>query len=241
MAAYIIVSVIAYLMGSISFAVIFGKLIGGIDVRTEGSKNAGSTNVLRTVGKRAAICSLICDVLKGVFAVLIAIAFGALFQDADKHILVQLAALFVVIGHTFPVFFKFKGGKGVATSLGVLLIINWKIGLICLVYALTLMVITKMVSLGSIAAAILFPILVAFIGDCYIVEQSFAFQYFVFAVLLGLMVVYNHRTNIKRLHNGTENRISFSKKKPEVVEESEEEVAEEVEVKETKKSKKKSK
>ena len=116
--------------------------------------------------------------------------------------------------------------------------INWKIGLICLVYALTLMVITKMVSLGSIAAAILFPILVAFIGDCYIVEQNFAFQYFVFAVLLGLIVVYNHRTNIKRLHNGTENRISFSKKAKEEVKVETEEVEE---VEETKKSKKKNK
>ena len=144
MATYIIVSIIAYLIGSISFSVIFSKKIGGFDVRTKGSGNAGSTNVLRTVGKKAAVLTLLCDCLKGVVAVLIAVIAGNIAKNLDKALLVQLAGIFVVLGHTFPVFFKFKGGKGVATSLGVILIVNWKIGLICLVFALLLMILTKM-------------------------------------------------------------------------------------------------
>ena len=122
MATYIIVSIIAYLIGSISFSVIFSKKIGGFDVRTKGSGNAGSTNVLRTVGKKAAVLTLLCDCLKGVVAVLIAVIAGNIAKNLDKALLVQLAGIFVVLGHTFPVFFKFKGGKGVATSLGTIFI-----------------------------------------------------------------------------------------------------------------------
>ena len=121
MATYIIVSIIAYLLGSISFSVIFSKKLAGFDVREKGSGNAGTTNVLRTVGKKAAALTLLCDCLKGVFAVLIAFIAGKIVKDTDSSLLVQLAGIFVVLGHTFPVFFKFKGGKGVATSLGVLL------------------------------------------------------------------------------------------------------------------------
>ena len=126
MATYIIVSIIAYLLGSISFSVIFSKKLAGFDVREKGSGNAGTTNVLRTVGKKAAALTLLCDCLKGVFAVLVAFIAGKIVKDTDSRLLVQLAGIFVVLGHTFPVFFKFKGGKGVATALGVLLIPNLK-------------------------------------------------------------------------------------------------------------------
>ena len=109
----------------------------------------------------------------------------------------------VVLGHTFPVFFKFKGGKGVATSLGIILLINWQIGLICLVFALVLIVLTRMVSLGSVAAAILFPVLTLFITENYIV----AGDYRIFGILLGVFVCFNHRSNIGRLIKGSENRL----------------------------------
>ncbi len=207
MATYIIVAIIAYCLGSISFSVIISKKLAGFDVREKGSKNAGSTNVLRTVGKKAAVLTLICDILKGVVAVLIAVLLGNLIEGTDKALLVQIAGICAVIGHTFPVFFKFKGGKGVATALGVLLITNWQIALICLVFALLLMVITKMVSVGSLAAAILFPVLTIFINDNYIAAGS----YLVFGILMAALVIYNHRTNIKRLAKGTENKISFKK------------------------------
>ena len=208
MGAYIVVAIIAYLIGSISFAVIFGKKFGGIDVRTKGSGNAGSTNVLRTVGKKAALCSVVCDVLKGVVAVLIAVIVSKIFKSTDGALLAQIAALCVVIGHTFPVFYGFKGGKGVATSLGILLTINWKIGLICFVFAIAIMAVTRMVSLGSVTAAVLFAVLCLFIREGYIVQGN----YIVFGILLAAFVIFNHRTNIVRIKNGTENKLSFKKK-----------------------------
>ena len=211
MATYIIVAIIAYLIGSISFSVIISKKMAGFDVREKGSGNAGTTNVLRSVGKKAAVITLVCDVLKGVVAVLIALLAGVIIKDLDKALLVQLAGVFVIIGHTFPVFFKFKGGKGIATSLGVLLIINWQIGLICLVFALLLMALTRMVSVGSIAAAVLFPVLVLFINQNYIVAESSNWSYLIFSVVIALLVIFNHRTNLKRIFTGTENKLSFKK------------------------------
>mgnify|MGYP000833335014 FL=1 len=211
MVTYIVIGIIAYLIGSISFSVIISKKMAGFDVREKGSKNAGSTNVLRTVGKKAAAVTLLCDVLKGVVAVLIAYIVGKFVDNVDRAILVQVAALCVVIGHTFPIFFKFKGGKGVATSLGIVLLLNWQIGLICLVFALVLMILTRMVSLGSISAAILFPVLTIFITENYLVEGN----YIIFGILLAAFVVYNHRANVKRILTGTENKLNFNKEKGE--------------------------
>lgn len=211
MAAYIIVAIIAYLIGSINFSIIISKKLAGFDVRQKGSGNAGTTNVLRSVGKKAALITLICDILKGVVAIGIALLFGNIVQNVDKALLVQLAGIFVVVGHTFPIFFGFKGGKGIATSLGILLMTNWQIGLICLVFALVLMAITRMVSVGSIAAAILFPVLVIFIDQNYIVPDANNWKYLIFSIVLCLIVLFNHRENIKRILNGTENKISFKK------------------------------
>ena len=210
----VIMAIIAYLIGSINFSVIFSKKFAGFDVREKGSGNAGSTNMLRSVGKGAAALTLLCDVLKGVVAILIAIGIGNLVQSADKGLLVQIAGIAVVIGHTFPIFFGFKGGKGVATSLGILLMTNWQIGLICLVFALVLMALTQMVSLGSCAAAVLFPVLTLFIKEHYIVAEGGS--YFIYSVILAVIVLYNHRSNIKRMLNGTENKLSFKKNKTKV-------------------------
>lgn len=207
MAAYIIVAVVAYLIGSINFSIILSKKMAGFDLREKGSGNAGTTNVLRTVGKKAAAITLICDILKGVVSILIAKLIGNIWQDLDSSLLVQLAGIFVILGHTFPVFFKFKGGKGVATSLGVLLTTNWQIGLICLVFALVLIALTQMVSVGSIAAAILYPVLTIFINQNYIVPGS----YVISSIILAILIVFNHRSNVKRLLTGTENKISFKK------------------------------
>lgn len=214
MLIYILMAVIAYLIGSVNFSVIISKKMAGFDVREKGSGNAGSTNVLRTVGKKAAALTLVCDILKGVVSILIAIAIGNVVKDVNKELLLQIAGIAVVIGHTFPIFFGFKGGKGVATSLGVLLMSNWQIGLICLVFALVLMILTKMVSLGSCGAAVLFPVLTLFINEHYTVltEGKSGKVYFIYSVILAIIVLYNHRSNIKRILNGTENKLSFSKK-----------------------------
>lgn len=212
MATYIIIAVIAYLIGSINFSIILSKRMAGFDIREKGSGNAGTTNMLRAVGKKAAVITLICDILKGVVSILIAVLAGKIVKNLDNALLVQLAGIFVIIGHTFPVFFKFKGGKGIATALGVLLMINWQIGLICLIFALVLMALTKMVSVGSIAAAILFPILVAFIDQNYIVQTSNSnWSYLVFSIIVALLVIFNHRANVQRILNGTENRLSLKK------------------------------
>ncbi len=210
MAVYIIIAIIAYAIGSINFSVIFSKKFAGFDVREKGSGNAGTTNMLRSVGKKAAAITLVCDILKGIVAILIAYILHRIVEKADGALLIQIAALVVVIGHTFPVFFGFKGGKGVATSLGILLLINWKIGLICLIFALIIMAATRMVSAGSVTAAILYPVLVLCnVGrEYFIVEGS----YIVFSILLALFIVFNHRTNIKRILEGKENKISFSKR-----------------------------
>ena len=217
MATYIIMAIIAYLIGSVNFSVIISKKMAGFDVREKGSGNAGSTNVLRTVGVKAAVLTLICDILKGVVPILLGLLIGLIAgENANSAIIVEIAALAVVIGHTFPVFFGFRGGKGVATSLGVILVINWKIGLICLVFALALMAITRMVSLGSISAAVLFAILTLFIRDSYIGGVEFDFSFIIFGILLASLVIFNHRTNLKRIIAGTENRLSFKKKEEKV-------------------------
>ena len=127
MATYIIIAIIAYAIGSINFSVLISKKIAGFDVREKGSGNAGTTNMLRSVGKRAAAITLLCDILKGIVAILIALIAGKIVKNVDKAVLVQIAGILVVVGHTFPIFFDFKGGKGVATSLGVIMMINWKI------------------------------------------------------------------------------------------------------------------
>lgn len=213
MAVYIIMAIIAYLIGSVNFSVILSKKMAGFDIRKKGSGNAGTTNMLRSVGKKAAAITLICDILKGVVSIIIAIILGNIVQESNKELLLQIAGVAVVIGHTFPVFFGFKGGKGVATSLGVLLMSNWQIGLICMVFALVLMLLTRMVSVGSCAAAVLFPVLTMFINEHYTVltEGKSGSVYFIYSLILAIIVLYNHRENIKRILNGTENKLSFKK------------------------------
>ena len=210
MATYIIVALLAYAIGSINFSVLISRKMAGFDVREKGSGNAGTTNMLRAIGIKAAIITLICDILKGVVAVLIAFLIGKMTQNTDKALLIQIAGILVIVGHTFPIFFEFRGGKGIATALGVLLITNWKIGLICLIFAVILIAITRMVSVGSMSAAVLFPILTLFMGGNFIVSQG-GIKYFVYSIILACFVIFNHRENIKRIMNGTENKISFKK------------------------------
>ena len=210
MAIYIIIAVLAYAIGSINFSVLISRKMAGFDVREKGSGNAGTTNMLRAIGIKAAVITLICDILKGVIAVLLAFWIGSMTQTVDKALLIQIAGILAVVGHTFPIFFEFRGGKGIATALGVLLVTNWRIGLICLIFAIVLIAITRMVSVGSMSAAVLFPVLTLFIGDNFIVAQG-GFKYFIYSLILAGFVIFNHRENIKRIMNGTENKISFKK------------------------------
>ncbi len=203
MTPYIVTSIVAYFLGSISFSIIFSRKFAGFDVREKGSKNAGATNVLRTVGTKVAVLTLICDIVKGVIAVLLAMLAGKIW-NIDSTILEYLAGFFAILGHTFPIFFEFRGGKGVATALGVLITLNWKIGLICLIFAIIIIAFTRMVSVGSILAAILYPILTVFIEDV-------KFWPTIISIFIALLVIFNHRENLKRIKDGTENKLSFKK------------------------------
>ncbi len=213
MVEYIIMAIIAYCIGSLNISIFISKKMGGFDLREKGSNSTGATNVLRTLGKKAAAITLLFDILKGIVAIAISMIIGNIVEGTNKELLLQIAGITAVIGHTFPIFFGFKGGKGVATSLGILLMSNWKIGLICLVFALVLMALTRMVSLGSCGAAILFPVLTLFINDSYTVltEGKRGSTYLIYSVILAVIVLYNHRSNIQRLLNGTENKLSLKK------------------------------
>lgn len=213
MIEYIIMAIIAYCIGSLNISIFISKKMGGFDLREKGSNSTGATNVLRTLGKKAAAITLLFDIAKGIVAIAISMIIGNIVEGTNKELLLQIAGIAAVIGHTFPIFFGFKGGKGVATSLGILLMSNWKIGLICLVFAFVLMALTRMVSLGSCGAAILFPVLTLFMDDSYTVltEGKRGSTYLIYSVILAVIVLYNHRSNIQRLLNGTENKLSFKK------------------------------
>lgn len=202
----IAVGVIAYLIGSINSSILISKAVTGKDIRKSGSGNAGATNMLRTMGKKYAVITLVIDILKGVVALLLAklaISLGA------YGVSMYIAGVAVVVGHNFPVFFGFKGGKGVATSLGVVLLLDWKIGLITLVIALAIMAITKYVSFGSIMAAVVFIILQTVVMA---VTYSFDITRFICVLILGGLLIIRHRANIVRLLNGTENKLGSKKK-----------------------------
>ena len=210
----------AYLIGSVSSAVIISKIISGEDIRDHGSGNAGATNMLRVHGKVAGIVTLLIDVLKGVLAILLAMLFALILKGIKSDsvfpgCLKYLAGLFVVIGHDFPVFFKFRGGKGVATSLGVILMLNWQIGVTVLIVAILIMALSRYVSLGSIIAAIIYPILLTgyIMGARGFETAKVESQYAIITgIIMALLLIMKHRSNIKRLLKGNENKL-FSKKK----------------------------
>ena len=187
--------VIGYLLGSIPFGLIFTRISGAGDIREVGSGGTGATNVLRTGKYGAAAATLICDAAKGVAAVLIAWHFWG-------HDAAAVAAIGAILGHLFPVWLGFKGGKGVATSLGVLLALYWPVALASLATWLVVAVATRISSLSALVAAVAAPVYMFLWG-----EQEFA----VATLIIALLVLVAHRDNIKRLIAGTEPRIGKSK------------------------------
>lgn len=202
----IIMAVVAYLIGSVNSSILISRIVSGKDIRKSGSGNAGATNMLRTMGKKYAVITLIFDILKGVIVVLIAKLWASAFIPQMPYI----AGVCVVLGHNFPIFFGFKGGKGVATSLGVLLMLNWKIGLIVLIFALAVMAVTRYVSLGSILAAVLFAIIEIVVMAIY---NEFDIIKTVCVIILAGLLVARHHANIGRLFSGTENKLGSGKKR----------------------------
>ena len=199
--SYIIIAVVAYLLGNISTSYIVAKRIAGVDIRTQGSGNAGSTNVLRTLGKRAGAMTFLGDVLKGVMAVLIS-EFAARLVGIDTLLAGYLAVICVVAGHNWPAVLGFRGGKGVATSLGAMLAVNPVITLMCLAVFILVVAITKYVSLGSVVGIGCSPIFMIMVKNK---------AGLIVALFLTASLIYNHRANIKRLLNGTERKIGQKK------------------------------
>ena len=203
-----LVAVVSYLIGSVNFSILISKAISGKDIRESGSGNAGATNMLRTHGKKMGVLTLLLDVLKGIIAIIIAMIVDKNI-GANTGILSYIAGVCVVLGHNFTLYFGFKGGKGVATSLGVVLMLDWKVGLIVAVCAIAIMAVTRYVSLGSIlggAAYIVVEIVKAIVTKNYNVIQL------VCVVIIGGLLIARHHANIKRLLSGTENKLSFGKK-----------------------------
>ena len=206
---YIIFSIVAYLLGSIPSAVWVGKAWYNIDVREHGSKNAGATNTFRVLGKKPGIVVLSIDIIKGALATFLPfiILQSALKIENDQIIQIQLlAAIFAVVGHVFPVFAQFKGGKGVATSLGVIIGLQPLAALICVVLFLIVFILFQFVSLGAIVAALSFPLIIRF------VIQEDSNWLLSFSVLLSFLVIYAHRKNIGRLIKGEESKMNLFKK-----------------------------
>ncbi len=210
--------VIPYLLGSFNFGLIISRRKFHDDIRQHGSGNAGTTNMLRTYGKRAAVLTLLGDMLKAFLAVsigylvvgvnltIIDTATGETYTYVNQFG-AAIAGLFVMMGHMFPIFYKFKGGKGVATSAMVVLMISPISFVFCFLTFLIIVIGTKYVSLGSCMGMMLYPIILkAFSGENNPMAQ-------LMAVLMALLVVFMHRENLKRLRAGTESKLSFGKKK----------------------------
>ena len=207
-----IIAILSYLLGSLNFGVILSNTVKKEDVRDSGSGNAGTTNMLRTYGKTLGLLTIAGDILKVMVAIWIAFKImdveelKATLDNASDYpqvVLKSFAGLFAVLGHIFPCFFKFKGGKGVATSGGMVIMIDWRIALILLIiFALTILI-TKYVSLGSILMAVFYPVFIGiFYKDIILV---------LIATVFTIIVVVAHRENVKRLINHTENKIGQKK------------------------------
>ena len=190
---WLLLIVAAYVVGSIPTGLIFGKLIWKKDLRRFGSKNIGATNAWRVIGKKAGLLIFVLDFLKGQIGVLIGCC---LFATPGAMV---VGGLFAMLGHIFPLFLGFKGGKGVATGLGVISTLMPKVTAIVVIVWLVMTLITRYVSVASIVAAVLTPILAACFNEPII--------YFLFALVAAIVIVFRHRENIQRLKSGRENKV----------------------------------
>lgn len=190
--------ILSYLLGSISISYLLGKVVANIDIREHGSGNAGTTNAVRVLGKRIGLLTFLFDFLKGFLPMML----SALFLDNTMAVLVGICA---VLGHNFPIFLKFKGGKGVATSFGVLMAVVPLLAFVAILIFIFLVLLIKYVSVGSVVAS-------SFVGF-YCIFMYFCIKdiRYLFILFLVLLLVIRHKSNIQRLIRGEENKISFKK------------------------------
>jgi glycerol-3-phosphate acyltransferase PlsY len=207
MAAFITYPIIAYLLGSIPTSVWVGKRFYDTDVRKHGSKNAGATNTFRVLGKKPGTVVLIIDIIKGALAVTLPLFFHQNGYLVDHLIEVQLiSGITAILGHIFPLFAGFNGGKGVATSLGVIIGLHPLTALVCIGLFLIVFLTSTMVSLGAIIAAVAFPIVLNF------VFKNENIYLLVFSIILSVAVIVAHHKNIGRILKGEENKMNLFKK-----------------------------
>ena len=195
---FVIIAVCAYLLGSLSFAIIVSKVTMGKDIRNYGSGNAGLTNAYRTMGAGKTLFVLIGDIAKGA----VAVSIGMLLAGPVGKL---VAGIFVILGHMFPLYFGFRGGKGVLVGAVMLLLFDWRMFLIAFVLFFLAVAVTRWISLGSILGAVSFPITMAiFYRDPVLIAMAFG---------MAVAVIFMHRSNIMRMLRGQENRFSFKSKK----------------------------
>lgn len=214
----LVAAVISYLIGGINSSIISSKILGiNKDIRTLGSGNAGFTNALRTLGKKAAILSFVGDFTKGVIAVFIAIKIASLMPHGDDYsfltleIFAYLASFMCVIGHIYPCFFSFRGGKGILTAWASTMLIDWRIFLVLISVFLVVFLATKVVSIASICAAISYPLAALGIGFYTHSSREEILVAAIFSFATALPVVLKHRSNIERILKGEEKKISVGK------------------------------
>lgn len=203
---YLLIVGVAYLLGSIPFGLILVRLVRGEDVRLSGSGNIGATNVARTGGAKLGVATLVLDAVKGYAGVAFAIVVSHRDPGIDSGLAAALAALSAILGHVFPVWLKFRGGKGVATAVGAFLGLAPRAVLVVLAIFLIVVAIFRYVSLGSIVAAAVFPVLAYFL---YRSTSTLADLLVMFAA--SFLIILKHKANIRRLLNGAENRLQFRK------------------------------
>ena len=204
-------AIVPYLLGSINTSIVLSKILYHDDIRNHGSGNAGATNALRTYGRKFGIMTLAGDILKAIIAGI----FGSALLWG--HLGGAIAGLFVMIGHIFPIYYKFKGGKGVACAMSIMFILEPVTFVIVMLFYITIVLGTKYVSLASCMSVALFPVIATAIEKLYVAftgEKLGAVP--VVGVIMAAMVIFMHRANIKRLLDGKENKVSFKKKQPEV-------------------------
>lgn len=190
----IIALIIAYLLGNISPSILLGKKYG-IDIKSEGSGNAGTTNALRVLGKKAGIITFVVDMLKGVLAVLIG-------RYAGGESVAMACGILAFCGHVWPVLYKFKGGKGAATALGVITAINPIMGMVVALVVVAIVLITRRISVASIICSLLFPFMANFYNP----------DYLWWTLIMAVIILFKHKDNINRLMKGEEPRMNFKKK-----------------------------
>lgn len=213
--ALILAAVIGYLLGSLNFSIITVRLMKGEDIRTMGSKNAGLTNTYRCAGPICALITLAGDLLKGIIAVAVARGLCGLLDAGlnpgnDTHYIGYIAGLFAIIGHIFPVYYGFKGGKGVLVGVSTFIIVDFKVFVALLAIFIVILSISKYVSLSSIISTAYCPFATLLMS--WLVEGNTfgrSFIYLLLSIPMCVLVIWMHRTNIERLKTGTESKFSF--------------------------------